>query len=56
MLMALVMVLALAACGSDSTEATPMGTGTVVSADVPWYVGVADTIFQYHAGSTGSGN
>ncbi len=40
----------------DSTEATPMGTGTVVSADVPWYVGVADTIFQYHAGSTGSGN
>ena len=40
----------------DSAEATPMGAGTVVSADVPWYVGVADTIFQYHAGSTGSGN
>ena len=25
-----------------STDATPMGTGTVVSADVPWYVNVAD--------------
>ncbi len=36
-------------------DATPMGTGTVVSADVPWYVSAADVIFQYHAGSSGGG-
>lgn len=39
-----------------STDATPMGTGTVVSADVPWYVNVADVIFQYHTDTSGSGN
>lgn len=39
-----------------SADATPMGTGTVVSADVPWYVSAADVIFQYHADSSGSGN
>ncbi len=38
------------------TDATPMGTGTVVSADVPWYVNVADVIFQYHTDTSGSGN
>ena len=38
------------------TDATPMGTGTVVSADVPWYVSVADVIFQYHTDTSGSGN
>lgn len=40
----------------SSTDAAPMGTGTVVSADVPWYVSAADVIFQYHADSSGSGN
>ncbi len=40
----------------DTTDATPMGTGAVVSADVPWYVRVADVIFQYHSYSSGSGN
>ncbi|MCI1879012.1 MAG: septum formation initiator family protein [Olsenella sp.] len=40
----------------DTTDATPMGTGAVVSADVPWYVRVADVIFQYHSDSSGSGN
>lgn len=39
-----------------SADATPMGTGTVVSADVPWYVNVADVIFQYHTDTSGSGN
>lgn len=37
-------------------DATPMGTGAVVSADVPWYVNVADVIFQYHTDTSGSGN
>ena len=39
-----------------STDATPVGTGAVVSADVPWYVSVADVIFQYHTDTSGSGN
>jgi len=39
-----------------SADATPMGTGTVVSADVPWYVNVADVIFQYHTDTSGSGD
>ena len=39
-----------------SADAAPMGTGTVVSADVPWYVSAADVIFQYHADSSGSGS
>ncbi len=40
----------------ESSDATPMGTGTYVSADVPWYVSVADVIFQYHGDTAGSGN